>query len=143
MQYLWLAVLVLSVVLEGLMTRMAFLCFVPAALVAMFLAFFEVAVWLQAGVFFLLAGLGLVFIVPLTEKMRRAASPTAFSVESAIGSRCAVVERIDNLAGRGAVSVCGMEWAARALSDEIIIDEGAVVEIIAVEGVKFICRAVK
>ena len=142
MQYLWLAVLVLSVVLETQIARGVFLCFAPSALVAMFLAFFDAAVFWQVGLFFLLSGLGLLLFVPLVRKMRRATTSTAFTVEGAIGSRCVVVERIDNLAGRGAVSVCGMEWAARALSDEIIIDAGATVEIIAVEGVKFICRTV-
>ena len=143
MQYLWLAVLVLSVVLETMMTRAAFLCFIPAALVATFLAFFEVEVFWQVGIFFLLSGLGLIFALPLARKMRGGKDTPSFSVESAIGSRCLVVERLDNLAGRGAVSVGGMEWAARSLSDDIVIEEGTQVEIIAVEGVKYICRTAK
>ena len=143
MQYLWLALLVLSALIEGLLTRGVFLCFVPSALVAMILAFFGVSVWIQVGVFLLLAGLSLIFLRPLAVGIFHKKTPDRFSVESAIGMHCLVVEKLDNLAGRGAVTVNNMEWAARTVSDEIVIEAGCVVEIIAVEGVKFICRAVK
>ena len=143
MQYLWIALLVLSALLEGLWAKGVFLCFVPSSLVAMVLAFFDAELWIQVGVFLAVAGLSLLFLRPL---IRHVASPKqegVFTVESAIGMRCPVVEKLDNLAGRGAVIVGGMEWAARTTSDEIVIEEGNEVEIIAVEGVKFICRAVK
>ena len=143
MQYLWLALLVLSALIEGLLTRGVFLCFVPSALVAMILAFLNVSVWIQVGVFLLLAGLSLIFLRPLAVGIFHKKIPDRFSVESAIGMHCLVVEKLDNLAGRGAVTVNNMEWAARTVSDEIVIEAGCVVEIIAVEGVKFICRAVK
>lgn len=143
MQYLWLALLVLSALIEGLLTRGVFLCFVPSALVAMILAFLNVSVWIQVGVFLLLAGLSLIFLRPLAVGIFHKKASDRFSVESAIGMHCLVVEKLDNLAGRGAVTVNNMEWAARTVSDEIVIEAGCVVEIIAVEGVKFICRAVK
>ncbi len=142
MQYIWLALLVLSALLEGLSIKGIFLCFVPSSLVAMVLAFFSLDIWIQVGVFLLLAGLSLLFLRPLVRRVVDARKEAPFSVESAIGMRCTVVERLDNLAGRGAVCVNGMEWAARTTSDEIVIEEGREVEIIAVEGVKFICRAV-
>jgi len=143
MQYLWLALLILSALLEGLLTRGVFLCFVPSALVAMILAFFRASAWIQVGVFIILTALSFVLLRPIVRGLLRAKMPDGFSVESAIGTRCTVVERLDNLAGRGAVTVNGMEWAARTTSDEIVIEAESEVEIIAVEGVKFICRAVK
>ena len=143
MQYLWIALLVLSALLEGLWMKGVFLCFVPSSLVAMILAFFGVETWIQVGVFLLLAGLAFLFLRPLVRRLATPKQESAFSVESAIGMRCPVVERLDNLAGRGAVVVGGMEWAARTTSDEIVIETGDTVEIIAVEGVKFICRAIK
>lgn len=142
MQYLWLALLVLSAGLESWMMKRIFVFFVPSSLVAMILAFFNITLWIQVGVFLILSGLGLLFLRPLSGKLLMGKKPTEFSVESAIGTRCTVVERLDNLAGRGAVTVSGMEWAARTTSDEIVIEAGSEVEIIAVEGVKFICRAV-
>ena len=143
MQYLWLALLVLSALLEGLLTTGVFLCFVPASLVAMILAFLNLPILVQIGAFLVLSGLSLLFLRPLVCGILHKKSSDVFSVESAVGTRCTVVERLDNLAGRGAVTVGGMEWAARTVSDEIVIEAGCEVEIIAVEGVKFICREVK
>lgn len=143
MQYLWLALLVLSALMEGLLTAGTFLCFVPSALVAMILAFFDLSIWIQVGAFLALSGLSLLFLRPLVRGILHKKSNDTFSVESAIGTRCTVVEKLDNLAGRGAVTLKGMEWAARTISDEIVIEAGCEVEIIAVEGVKFICRRVK
>ena len=143
MQYLWIALLVLSALIEGLWTRGIFVCFVPASLTAMILAFFKLSLQIQLGIFFAVAGLSFFFLRPLLARLCRPAAPSLFSVEGAIGMHCTVVERLDNLAGRGAVNVMGMEWAARTISDEIVIEAGSTVEIIAVEGVKFICRATK
>ena len=142
MQYIWLVLLVLSVFLECLVTRGIFLCFVPASLVAMILAFFGVPAYIQVIVAFVLAIFAFLFLRPLVKRMLRGEKSSVFAVENAIGVRTTVVEKLDNLAGRGAVTVNGMEWAARTLSDEIVIEEGSVVEIIGVEGVKFICRRV-
>ena len=139
MQYLWLALLLLSVFLEIVFTKGFFLSFVPSSLAAMVMAFLNVAPWIQVVVFFALT----LVLLPFARKLVRGGriqENTAFTVESAIGTRCVVVERLDNLAGRGAVIVGGMEWAARTISDDIVIESGEEVEIIAVEGVKFICR---
>ena len=142
MQYLWLALLLLSVLLEILFSKGFFLCFIPSSLVAMILAFADIAPWVQVALFTTLVLIALLALRLLRAKDKRCAESVAFTVESAIGTRCAVVERLDNLAGRGAVIVGGMEWAARTTSDEIVIEAGSEVEIIAVEGVKFICRKV-
>ena len=122
MQYLWIVLLVLSALLEGLWTKGVFLCFVPASLVAMFLAFFRLDAWIQVGMFLLLAGLSLIFLRPLVRGIVNARQEAPFSVESAIGMRTVVVERLDNVAGRGAITLDGMEWAARTLSDDIVIE---------------------
>ena len=145
MQYLWLALLVLSVALECLITKGIFLSFIPGSLAAMILAFAGVdKVWIQLLVFFLLSLASFFLLRPFVKRfLGKKKKKTAFTVESAVGSRTVVVERLDNLAGRGAVMVGGMEWAALTVSDDIVIEAGETVEIIAVEGVKFICRAVK
>ena len=142
MQYLWLALLVLSVVLECLVTKGIFFCFIPSSLVSMILAFCGVSVTIQLIVFFALVLGAFFFIRPIIRRAFSGRENASFAVENAIGMRTVVVERLDNLAGRGAVRVHGMEWAARTLSDEIVIEEGSAVEIIGVEGVKYICRKV-
>lgn len=60
--------------------------------------------------------------------------------ESIIGSRCTVVEKIDNYAGCGLVRVGGQQWAARAANEGDIYNVNENLRIVAIEGVKLICR---
>ena len=142
MQYLWLALLVVSVVLECVISKGIFLSFIPGALAGVILGFFTEP-WVQLLVFIVLFFLSFFLLRPFVKRFVGKKKKQPFTVESAVGTRTVVVERLDNLAGRGAVTVAGMEWAARTVSDDIVIEAGTTVEIIAVEGVKFICRAVK
>ena len=61
-------------------------------------------------------------------------------MDSIIGMRCSVVEKIDNYAGCGLIKVNGQYWAARSASDEDTFEIGEVLNIVAIEGVKVICR---
>ncbi|MBQ9736107.1 MAG: NfeD family protein [Clostridia bacterium] len=141
MEYIWLALLVLSALIEALTVKILFAVFVPASLVAMILAFCNVSPWIQLAVFAALTVIGFLFR-PLAKRLLPVKEAQPYTVEAAIGTRSVVVERLDNLAGRGAITVFGMEWAARTVSDDVVLEAGTEVEIIAVEGVKFICRAV-
>jgi membrane protein implicated in regulation of membrane protease activity len=57
-----------------------------------------------------------------------------------IGEKCTVTSRIENLAGNGEVKAGGLYWAARAAVEDQIFEVGATVTVIAVEGVKLICK---
>ena len=57
-----------------------------------------------------------------------------------VGERCTVTERIDNNAGSGQVKVNGQYWAARGAGDEDVFETGESLYIVAIEGVKLICR---
>jgi membrane protein implicated in regulation of membrane protease activity len=51
-----------------------------------------------------------------------------------------VIERIDNYAGRGQAKVRGQIWSARSVDDEETFEEGEILRVVAVEGVKLICK---
>ncbi len=59
-------------------------------------------------------------------------------LEAMVGHTCTVTERIDPLTG-GQVMVGNGLWAARALGDTAL-EVGAVATVVAIEGVKLICR---
>lgn len=139
MEYLWLIFVLLSAVTEALTRRFWVIGFALGALISMILAFCDVALAVQVIVFFVCGILSLVFVRPLLNSFF-AGKGESFSIESAVGKKCVVAERIDNLAGRGAIILNGFEWAARTVSDELTVEEGERVEIIAVEGVKLICK---
>lgn len=139
MEYLWLVIILLAGVVEIATAPLVALWFVPGAFVAMILAFCKVGIWIQVVVFLALSVASLVlaktvfrnFFVSKNEK---------FNIDAVIGEKCLVTEEIDNVAGRGAVKVKGLEWAARMVSDDMVIAPGIRVEVIAVEGVKLICK---
>jgi membrane protein implicated in regulation of membrane protease activity len=61
------------------------------------------------------------------------------NVESLIGQKAVVKERIDNLKAEGVVLVNGLEWTARTV-DDTIAEAGSTVEILEVKGVKLMVR---
>ena len=65
-----------------------------------------------------------------------------FTIESIIGKKCVVVERIDNFAGCGQVKIGSQSWSARGTYDNDCFEVGEVLDIVAIEGVKLICKKV-
>ena len=63
-----------------------------------------------------------------------------FDPELIIGERCVVLERVSSLSGSGLVKVRGMQWAARPSYEDDVFEVGEVLRIVAVEGVRLICR---
>ena len=68
---------------------------------------------------------------------------TRTNVNSLIGKRAVVIQKIDNLSQMGQVRINDIEWMARTESDEETIPEKSVVEIEAVQGVKLIVKKCK
>ena len=62
------------------------------------------------------------------------------SIELVIGEKCVVTETIDNNAGCGQASVNGFVWSARSAYDSEKFVVGEVLDVVAVEGVKLICK---
>ncbi len=61
-------------------------------------------------------------------------------IEDIIGSKCVVIEKIDNFAGCGEVKVNGCIWAARGALENDVFEIGDTLRIVAIEGVKLVCR---
>ena len=62
------------------------------------------------------------------------------SIDRIVGKSCVVCEKIDNYAGCGQVKVNGQVWSARGVSDEDVFEIGERLKVVAIEGVKLICR---
>ena len=62
------------------------------------------------------------------------------NVNSLIGERAVVIQKINNLEQSGQVRINDIEWMARTSSDEVTIPEHAIVTIEDVQGVKLIVK---
>lgn len=135
MELFFLALLLASVIAYIFIKKNLLLAPAPAALVALILELCSahpVAVWVTLGVLLIAA---LIVLLVYGKK-----DSTSADFRCIVGSRCRVIVEVDNYAGRGEVSVRGQIWAARAVSDEEIYDVGETLSIVAIEGVKLVCR---
>ena len=65
---------------------------------------------------------------------------TSLTLDEIVGNKCKVIQTIDNYIGGGLIKVGSSIWAARAVDDNDIYEVGEKLEIVAVEGVKLICK---
>ena len=94
-------------------------------------------------VLFLAVSLVLLFFTrPLAVRYMKRGIPRT-NVNSLIGKKAVVIQKIDNLSQTGQVRINDIEWMARTESDGETIPEESVVEIEAVRGVKLIVKKCK
>ena len=62
------------------------------------------------------------------------------ALDEIVGHKCKVISTVDNYVGGGLVKVGTSIWAVRAVDDNDIYEVGDRLVIVAVEGVKLICR---
>ncbi len=133
--YIWLAVLIVSILVEAGTMGLVSIWFAAGALVSWALAMFGVNEWIQCLAFVLVSGLLLFFTRPLVKKyVTPKIQPT--NVDAIIGREGIVCEAIRPLEGTGQVKVGGQIWSARTDEQTDCIPEGTIVTVLRVEGVK-------
>lgn len=136
---LWLVVLIVSIGVEVATLGLTSIWFAGGAVVAVIVAAFHGPVWLQILLFFAVSLLLLFFTRPIAVRYFNR-DRVRTNVESMIGRQAIVTSEIDNLQGIGQVTVGGQEWSARTEADEMNLQPGTVVDIVAVNGVKLIVK---
>jgi len=134
MTIFWIVAIVVFLIIEAATAGLATIWFAVGALAALIAALCNAAIWLQIVWFFAVSIATLVLTRPLVKKyVNTKTTPT--NADMVLGMVGLVTERIDNLAGTGAVSVGGKVWTARS-EDGAAIDVGTEVQAGRIEGVK-------
>ena len=133
---IWLIVLVVCLVVEISTLGLTSIWFAGGALLAMLIAMIGGPLWLQVLIFLVTSVVLLIFTRPIARKYFNK-NREKTNVNSKIGKQAIVTVTIDNLKGEGQIVTEGMEWTARSL-DSSVIEEGSVVTIEKIEGVKAI-----
>lgn len=141
MIYVWLAVVVLAIVAEAITTDLIAIWIMPAALVSMILAIVDVPLWIQIVAFIVLVAVFLALSKTFLRKYLKKRPNEITNAESLLGQTAIVTETLNNLSQSGAVRVNGLEWSARSVADESVIEKGSLVVIREIRGVKLICEA--
>lgn len=137
--WIWIAVIVLAIVLEAATDQLISIWFVPGAIIGIVLDFLTVDPLWQMLVFLIVSLVGILYFRKLIGKFRTDKS-TRTNIDAIIGEKCIVTEKIDNFAGCGQAKVKGQIWSARGLDESDVFEEGEVLRIVAIEGVKIICK---
>ena len=140
MIYFWLGVVVVSFVVEAMTAGLVSIWFVPGALASMVLAIFKAPLFIQIPVFFILSVCGIILAKTVWKGILHPNSGVKTNVDALVGSRAVVTERVDNLSGCGQVRVDSQIWSARSMDPDIVFEVGEVVSVMAIEGVKLICK---
>lgn len=138
----WLIVLIICIGIEIPTMGLTTIWFAGGALVAIFAAIVGAPIWLQAVIFIVVSLLLLFFTRPIAVKYFNK-DRVKTNVESMVGRQAIVISEINNLQGIGQVTVSGQEWSARSADERVNIAVGAVVTVVAINGVKLIVREQK
>ena len=134
LSYVWVGVVVMALLLEAITMGLVSIWFVPGALFALTLSLLNFEPYLQIIVF--AATSVVTLFLGLTLKRKK----TKTNVDSVIGQTALIIEEVNNIEGRGAAKLGGQIWSARAKNPSETLLPGDQVVVLAVEGVKLICR---
>lgn len=139
---LWLLVVVVFLGIEIATVTLTSIWFAAGGLISLFVAMMGGGFAIQMFAF-LAGSFGMFFVTkPWADKVINA-KKTSTNADRAIGEEVRVLERISNLDQSGRVVVHGQEWTARTEDDNIIIEQGELVRVLRISGVKVIVERVK
>lgn len=138
----WMAMVIIFLVVELVTVGLTTIWLAGGAFVAFILAAVGAGFWLQLAAFFVVSFVLIYFTRPFAMKYLNPRR-TRTNTEELIGEVVKVIERIDNREAEGRALVKGLEWSARAVSDDMIIEKDTLVKIVRIEGVKLIVEPVE
>lgn len=136
---MWLILLACFLVVEAITVGLTTIWFAGGALVAAIASGMGAGTLMQWLLFLIISLVLLIFTRPLAVHYMNKGVPKT-NVNSLIGERAVVIQKINNLEQTGQVRINDIEWMARTSSDEVTIPEHAIVTIEDVQGVKLIVK---
>ncbi len=135
----WLAALIILLIVEVITLGLTTIWFAGGALIALVAALCGAPFWLQITLFIIVSVVLLVVTRPIAMRYWNK-DRIKTNADSLVGQTALVIEEIDNLKAKGAVSVNGLEWTART-ADNTVIEKDKVVVIKEIQGVKLIVES--
>ena len=125
----WLVLVAIMLVIEIFTLGLTTIWFSLGGVAAAIAAGLNSPLWLQIVLFAGVSVVVMVLVRPFAVKV----------LDELPGQKAEVIETIDNAKGSGTVRLRGVEWMARSV-DDTVIEEGKVVTIQSVSGVKLLVK---
>ncbi len=136
-QTIWLAIVVITAIIEAMTAGLVIIWFTIGALAALIAAFFGAHIAIQIILFIVVSALSLALTRPLVKKHITGKSEKT-NADRLLGKTCEVVEDINNIKGTGAVKIEGLIWSAK--SEDESIEKGELVTITEIKGVHAVVK---
>ena len=117
--------------------------FAIGALGALVVSLITSNVIIQTSVFLAISVILVIFMKPLTNKFFKTKTKDELNMNGIIGKTAVVIKTIDNLKGIGEVKIHGEVWRAITENDSEIIEVDKQVEVLRIDGVKLIVKAIE
>ena len=138
----WLILAILFIIVEMSTVTLTSIWFAAGAVGALLVAMCGGGPVLQVIVFIVIAILLLFATRPWAKKFVNSKNVST-NVDRVIGKEIRVAERVSNFDQTGMAVVNGQEWTIRTEDDKTIIEQGELVRIIRISGVKLIVERVE
>ncbi len=138
---LWLGVIILALVVEGMTATLTAVWFAAGGLISLIVSFFTDSLYIQLIVFVVASAAMLLLTEPLVKK-KVAPKKVKTNYDMLLGEKATVIEDIVPSSGKGQISFRGQIWSARS-EDDSIIESGKIVIINSVKGVHTIVTEIK
>lgn len=136
MIYVWIAVFIISVIVEIATVQLVSIWFAAGALAAFAATLCGAEqIWVQLMIFVIVSFVALAVTRPLVKRLTKRSKPEPTNADMYIGLEGVVIQDVDNLSATGLVSVRSTVWSAKSVSGEVI-KKDSLVRVISIEGVK-------
>ena len=133
----WLGLMIVFLIIEAITVGLATIWFAAGALAAMISAILGGGLIAQIVLFFMVSFVLLLFTRPVAMKYFNG-NKIRTNYEDAIDKTVRITERVDNTGGTGKAVLNGQEWTVRMQKAHMVLEQGALARVAAVEGVKLI-----
>ena len=140
--FVWLIAVIVFLGVEISTVTLTSIWFAAGALAAMLVAMFNGNLIVQM-IAFLIVAFGLLYATKPWAKKFIDTKKANTNADRAIGEEVRVIERVSNLDQTGRAIVHGMEWTVRTEDDNITIEQGELVRVLRIAGVKLIVERVE
>lgn len=139
--YIWLAVMICSVLIEFCTSGLVAVWFAAAAFVSMMLSVFGTHVGVQIGAF---VAVSVILIIFFYKKLKDniSAKSEKTNIDALIGKEGIAEEDIEDMKP-GRVKISGMSWLAYISKDSCPIKQGDRIVVLGIDGVKLHCEKVQ
>ena len=135
----WLVVLVLCFIVEGMTYSLICIWFAGGALIALFASLFGFGIPAQFAAFVIVSAILLLLVRPTAVRLT-ANKKVRTNADRVIGQEGVVIREIDPVKGEGQVKVIGQIWSAKPEDGKSIIAQDRRVEVTGIAGVKVLVK---